>query len=269
MSKKKPLVLASSAIAVILLAGGGYFGFTKLQKISDSNMQDLETTGDMFIGPTSTLGGDGALTEEEMQPTIKENLTPTKKIFRSLQKENVNLNVRILRLQEQIEGLEGDVDSLEEYKATNERFAPKRLKDEMADIERQVKSFLLDSSDAERFSVLQVEIMAAASALEYKAYVIRNRLRVNRLQRDKLAIDFLPGYAFCVGDGIELAANNIRELELIASKFRGTNTLALPPRLQRDLDAVVTPCQNSLRGQLDKDLESTVREGLSQNSPPN
>lgn len=262
MSKKKPLVLASSVIAVILLASGGYFAFTKLQKISDSNVQNLETTGDMFVGKANPVEGDEALTEEEMQPTIKEDLTPTKKVFRSLRKENLNLNVKIIRLQQQIEGLKGNIDTLEDYKETNERFAPRRLKDEMVDIERQVKLFLLDSSDAERFSVLQVEIMAAASALEYKAYIIRNRLRVNRLQREKLAIDFLPGYAFCVGDGIELAANNKRELELVASKFRGTSALALPVRLQRDLDAVVTPCQNSLRGQLDKDLE----ESLSQDS---
>jgi hypothetical protein len=259
MSKKKPMAIAIGAVAVIALAGGGYFAYTKLQQQTDENTKSLESAGDVLVGDAYKTNSDDP-DNEAMEPTIKkEELKPSRKVLRALQKENVNLSVEIIRLKEQIDNLKEEISTLEEYKTTNERFAPKRLKDEMADIERQVKAFLLDSVDAERFSVTQVEIMAAASALEYKAYIVRNRLMVTKEQRAQLASDFLPGYAFCVGDGIELAANNSKELVLIASKFRGDVTLALPASLQKDLDTVITPCQNTLRAQLDKNLEDNQK----------
>lgn len=252
-AKKKPLMIVIAVVVVALLGGGGYFAYTKLQAQTDENTKNLEGAGDVLVGD-QYKPQEEELTEEQMAPTINTKLKPSKKVVRALQKENVKLSVEIIQLQEQIESLKEEIEELEEYKMTNERFAPKRIQDEMADIERLVKAFLLDSQDAERFSVVQIEIMAAASALEYKEYIMRNRLMVTKQQRAKLASEFLPGYAFCIGDGIELAANNAREFDLIARKFRGTTTLALPRKLQKDLDTVVTPCQNALRGQLDEGL---------------
>jgi hypothetical protein len=252
-AKKKPLVIIIAVVVIALLGGGGYFAYLKLQAQTDENVKNLEGAGDVLVGDAYKPKEDD-LSEEQMAPTIDAKLKPSKKVVRSLQKENVKLSVEIIQLQEQIESLKKEIDELEEYKMTNERFAPKRIQDEMADAERLVKAFLLDSTDAERFSVVQIEIMAAASALEYKEYIMRNRLMVTKKQRAKLSTEYLPGYAFCVGDGIELAANNAREFDLIASKFRGLTILALPRKLQKDLDSVITPCQNALRSQLDEGL---------------
>ncbi|MEH6444097.1 MAG: hypothetical protein V7784_09365 [Oceanospirillaceae bacterium] len=256
-AKKKPLAIVISVVVVALLGGGGYFAYTMLQAKTEENMKNLESAGDALVGNAHKPKED-ELSAEQMAPTISEDMKPSKRVVRSLQKDNVKLSVEIIELQNQIENLKKEIDDLEEYKLTNERFAPKRLKDEMADVESKVKSFLLNSEDAGRFSTIQIEIMAAASAMEYKEYIIRNRLMVTKQQREKLAIDFLPGYAFCVGDGIELAANNAHEFDLVAKKFRGTVTLALPVKLQKDLDTVITPCQNSLRAQLDKSLKDTT-----------
>lgn len=252
-AKKKPIMIIVAVVVIALLGGGGYFAYLKLQAQTDENTKNLESAGDVLVGD-AYKPQDDELTEEQMKPTIDTSVKPSRKVVKSLQRENVKLSIEIIRLKEQIESLTNEIADLEEYKTTNERFAPKRLKDEMADIERQVKAFLLESEDAERFSTVQIEIMAAASALEYKAYITRNRLMVTKVQRAKMAAEFLPGYAFCIGDGIVLAANNAHEFDLVASKFRGAIALALPRQLKKDLDSVVTPCQNTLRAQLDNQL---------------
>jgi len=253
MAKKKPLIIVVAVVVVALLGGGGYFAYLKLQAQTDKNVKNLESAGDVLVGDTYKPK-DKKATEEEMAPTIDTKVIPSRKVVRSLQRENVKLSVEIIKLNERIEKLNAEISKLEEYKSTNERFAPKRIQDEMADIERQVKAFLLESEDAERFTTAHVEIMAAASALEYKVYINRNRLMVTKTQRAKIAAEYLPGYAFCVGDGIELAANNRKEFNLLASKFRGDYTLALPERLKKDLESVITPCQNTLRAQLDENI---------------
>jgi len=259
-NKKKPVVIASAALTVILLAGGGYFAYTKLQQQTDKNTQNLASAGDVLVGDAYST--DSEANPDLEQPTFSKNLPPSRKVVSALQKDNTKLNIEIIRLKETIANLNEEINVLEEYKEMNERFAPKKLKDEMVDIENQVKAFLLDSEDAERFSVVQIEIMAAASALEYKEYVTRNRLMVTKAQRAKLAAEFLPGYSFCIGDGIALAANNSVEFNLVAAKFRGTHTLPLPKNLKADLDSVVTPCQNTLRMQLDNDIEQSKEKSL-------
>ena len=255
-SKKKPLIIGVIAFFVVaLLGGGGFFAYSKLQKKTDENAEKLGGVGEMLVGDRYKAT-DGSK-QEALKPTImqqQQDLVPSRKVVRALQKENIKLSIQIIRLKEQVKGLSEDVAELEEYKSTNQRFAPLRLKDEMAEIEMQVKSFLLDSEDAERFTTMQIEIMAAASSLEYRAYIMRNRLMVTKSQRSRLAAEYLPGYAFCVGDGIELAANNSKEFNLLASKFRGIENVRLPDRLKKDLDSVMTPCQNALRAQLDKNL---------------
>ena len=250
---KQPLKIIIGVVIAALLGGGGYFAYLKLQAQTDKNSESLASAGDVLVGDSYKPNSE-KLTEEEMAPTINTKLKPSRKVVKSLQRENIKLSIEIIKLKDQIASLNNEVAELEDYKVTNERFAPKRLKDEMADIERQVKAFLLESDDAARFSSMHIEIMAAASALEYKEYITRNRLMVTKIQRSKIAIEFLPGYSFCVGDGIELAANSAREFDLVASKFRGTSTVALPSRLKKDLDSVITPCQNTLRAQLDKNL---------------
>jgi len=253
-AKKKPLIIIIAVVVVALLGGGGYFAYLKLQAQTDANTKSLESAGDVLVGDAYKTDEEKADAAEELAPTIDTKVKPSRKVVRSLQRENVKLSIEIIRLKEQINSLNQTVTKLEEYKTTNERFAPKRVEDEMADIERQVKAFLLESEDAERFSTVQIEIMAAASALEYQAYINRNRLTVTKEQRAKIAIEFLPGYSFCVGDGIVLAANNSREFDLVASKFRTKASLPLPSRLKKDLDSVITPCQNTLRAQLDKNI---------------
>jgi hypothetical protein len=252
-AKKKTLTILIPVLVLGLLGGGGYFAYLKLKEQTDLNSEGLAQAGDVLVG-SSHNKPDNDLTDEQMAPTISSDLKPSKRVVRSLQKENVKLSIEIIDLKESIESLNRDIAVLEEYKMSNERFAPLRIKDEMVEIERQVKAFLLESEDAGRFGTLQIEIMAAASALEYKEYINRNRLMVTKVQRQKVSVEYLPGYAFCVGDGIELAANNAEELNLIATKFRGTITLPLPTQLSKDLDSVIVPCQNSLRAQLDKNL---------------
>lgn len=254
--KKKPLVIVIAIVAVAVLGGGGYFAFTKLQQQTEENEEKLETVGDTLIGD-SYQTADEAVDDAELTPSLLEDLPPSKKVVKSLQRDNIKLSIEVIDLKDKILKLNQKIDELEEYKMTNERFAPMRIKDEMAEVEREVKSFLLESSDAQRFSTVQIEIMAAASANEYKEYINRYRLVVTQAQRVKVATDFLPGYAFCIGDGIELAANNAREFELIAIKFRGQSTLPLPTSLQQDLDAVMEPCKNSLRSRLDKELDKS------------
>jgi hypothetical protein len=259
-NKKKPIAIASTVLILILLAGGGYFAYTKLQAQTDKNTKDLATAGDVLVG--DSFSTETEANPELEQPTFNKNLPPSRKIVNSLQQDNTKLSVEIIRLKETISQLNEEINVLEEYKEVNERFAPKRLKDEMVDIENQVKAFLLASEDAERFSVVQIEIMAAASALEYKEYVTRNRLMVTTAQRAKVAAEFLPGYSFCIGDGIALAANNTAEFNLVAAKFRGVENLFLPKNLKEDLASVVTPCQNTLRRQLDDDIEQSKAENL-------
>jgi len=72
-------------------------------------------------------------------------------------------------------------------------------------------------------------------------------------KKQKVISDYLPGYAFCIGDGIEVAANSPAEERKLAGYFRTEDASILPEALYQDLSTVIEPCQLTLREQLDKD----------------
>jgi hypothetical protein len=255
MALKKTLIL--SIALPLLLAGLGLGGYVIYQKISAQGMQNnkgLERFGYEMVSTSASLSMEttGKLGATQLPPTFDlKKLTPTQKIIHGLMRDKDSLLDENKGLQSEIEKLEAQIQELAEYKELNEHFAPQKLKDELRSVERQLKAFLVRSPDAERFSTMQIEIMSAAGAAEYKSYITRNRLMLSSDMKLAVINDYLPAYAFCVGDGVDIAANSRAEERKLANYFRTEDSSALSEALFQDLSSILAPCQLSVRKKLD------------------
>ncbi len=253
-SKAQLVFYIVTPLLLIGIAAGGYLIYQRMQAQHAQNKKELERFGYEMVATTRSFETTGELGTKQLPPTFDEDkLTPTQKVIRSLIRDKENLLTENKDLQDSIEALQLQIAELEEYKTLNERFAPEKLIDELKGVERQLRAFLIRNPDAERFSTIQIETMAAAGAAEYKAYITRNRLMLSVDKKQNVISDYLPGYAFCIGDGIEVAANSPAEERKLAGYFRTEDASILPEALYQDLSTVIEPCQLTLREQLDKD----------------
>lgn len=239
-----PLILAA-------LAGGGFFIYNKMKGQHAQNLQDLQKFG-FTVLPTNTHSeSTGELGVKQLPSTFNENkLTPTQKVIRGLMDDNEQLIEEQQALNNKISALKEEIAALQNYKKLNEHFAPLTIIEEVAAVERQLKKLLLDMPDARRFSNLQIEAMSASAGNEYKKFIGGKRLILSDNEREALVTDYMPEFAFCVGDGIEIAANSPREERIITTYFRKQNDDILPINLKTDLDTVVKPCQTALYARL-------------------
>lgn len=256
MVRTKKLVILVLTVPLILagLGAGGYKLYESMDALHQENSKDLERFGYEMIGTNTSSETVGILGAKQLPTTFDEGpKTPTQKVIRGLIRDKDALLFENKELQDHIEQLKSQITELTEYKQLNEHFAPEKLKDELRSVENQLKAFLIRNPDAERFSTLQIEIMSAAGAAEYKAYITRNRLMLSEDKKQNIINNYLPAYAFCVGDGVDVAANTRSEERILANFFRTEDTSLVSEVLFQDLSSVLTPCQLSIREKMDND----------------
>lgn len=240
---------------LIIIGVGGFFGYSLIQNQTSSNQVNLEKFGFDLRGVSQFESSEGVLGETQLPATFgDENLTPAERVVHSLVRDRENLIIENRTLRQQIEALETQVDSFEEERVLAEHFLPENFNQELDRVERMLLAYLRQSADAQRFSNFRLEIMAAAGRLEYERFVFSNALMLDAVQRTEIVVDFLPAYMFCVGDAIDLAANNFAEEREIRDFFGSSDSHRLPDILQEDLDTVLPPCQIELRTALQQNM---------------
>lgn len=255
-ARNKKLIIFAITIPLILagLGIGGYILYERIDSQQAQNDKELERFGYEMVSTSRSMETVGKSGVNQLPPTFdQDKLTPTQKIIHGLIRDKNGLLAENKTLQAQMQQLQAQITELTEYKELNEHFAPQQLKDELKSVEHQLKAFLIRNPDAERFSTMQLEIMSAAGAAEYKAFITRNRLMLSEDKKQSVISNYLPAYAFCVGDAVEIAANSPSEERKLANFFRTEDTRSLTEALFQDLSSVLTPCQLSIREKLDHD----------------
>ncbi|MAY42288.1 MULTISPECIES: hypothetical protein [unclassified Neptuniibacter] len=252
MQTKKIIILSIIIpLILILLSGGGYLAYNELQGQHADNLKDLEKFGFSVIPLNTHSETTGALGAKQLPATFAEKkTTPTQKVIKGLMDDNEQLIAEQEVLQAQISSLKAEINALQEYKKLNEHFAPLTITEEVAAVEQQLKKLLIDMPDARRFSNLQIEAMSASAGNEYKKFIGGKRLILSDIEREALVKDYMPAFSFCVGDGIDIAANSPREERLITTFFRKQDSSILSSSLKTDLDTVIKPCQTALYARL-------------------
>ncbi len=250
---KTILLVVLLPILLIGLSVGGFILYERIDALHAKNAKELEQFGYEMVSSSASIESTGVLGNKQLPPTFDEDkLTPTQKVIHSLVRDKELLITENQVLASEIDKLKAQIVELEEYKAMNEQFAPDKLEDELKSVERQLKAYLIRSSDAERFSTIQIEIMSAAGAAEYKEYITRNRLMLSEDKKQEVISKYLPAYSFCVGDAVDIAANSRTEETKLAAYFRSNDSTALPEALFQDLSTVLEPCQLAVRKKLDE-----------------
>lgn len=251
IGNKTILKFIATPIIILVLGVAGYFGYAALQQQNDRNQVDLEKFGFDLRGTSQFTTTEGVLGETQLPSTFgDENLTPAERVVHSLVRDRENLIIENRGLLQQIEALEKNLESLEEDRRLAEYFLPENFNQELQRVERMLHTYLRQSAESQRFNNFRLEIMAAAGRLEYDRFVQANGLMLDAVQRTEIIVDFLPTYMFCIGDAIDLAANDFNEERQIRDYFGNPNEHRLPSILQDDLEMVLPPCQRELRQNL-------------------
>lgn len=268
MAVKKVIILALVVPITLAVVGvGGYFGYSALMKQDANNNKDLEKFG-LAVLPQSTSGplttdekerrtvyqqSTGVLgTTQEVATFVDEKLSATQKVIRGLMSDKEQLLEEKKDLNQDINTLQARIAELEEYKRLNEHFAPDKINEELAKVKARLKKHLLNSTSAARFNNRQIEIISSASTVEYDKFIRRNRMILSDFQREELISIYLPEFAFCLGNGVDIAANSAAEERKLARFFAERDISLLTTALKQDLDTVLTPCQEALHQQLAK-----------------
>lgn len=247
--KAKKLIFLAILLPIILtgLGLGGFTAYNQMQGQHAENLKELEKFGFTVLPTTVYEESKGQLGEKQLPPTFAEDkLTPTQKVIKGLMGDNDQLIEEQKVLKKEISALKDEIAALQNYKKLNEHFAPLTIAEEVGAVEEQLKSMLLDMPDARRFDNLKIEAMSAASGNEYKKFIGSKRIILSENERHDLVKEYMPEFAFCIGDGIEIASNSPRESRLITSYFRSGNAAKLDGSLKEDLDTVTKPCQTAL-----------------------
>ncbi|KGK41745.1 hypothetical protein LH51_12450 [Nitrincola sp. A-D6] len=246
--KKKLILLIAAPIGVLLLAAVLFFAYRIVSEQFSKNQVDLEKFGFDLSGTSAFEESEGVLGEAQLPSTFgEENLTPSERVVHSLVRDRENLIIENRTLQQQIEALEARLETYEEDRRMAEHFMPENFSQELDRVERMLHTYLRQSADAQRFSNFRLEIMAAAGRMEYQRFVEANQLMLDAVQRTEIVVDHLPAYMFCVGDAVQLAANDFNEEREIRDYFGNPEQYRLPTVIQEDLDVVLPPCQRELR----------------------
>lgn len=235
-------------LLLALVTGGGYFFlYPMFVDVSEQNEKEFEGAAKAMGAADFYEETEGVLGAKQKPATFADDkLSPSQKVIRGLMDDREELIQGNKKLERRIDELTAEIKALEDYKETNERFAPLNAAEEKAVVEAMVKRFLIDSEDAVRFSNMQIEIMAAAAAKEFGEFIGRNHLMLTDEERAKMVDEHLTPYAFCVGDGVDVAANNNRELRAVSYYMRSEDASRITPILLNDLKAVLTPCRTDL-----------------------
>lgn len=249
---KKLLIIGIVVPVVLAVLGiGGYFAYNEMQGQHKQNLEELEKFGFTVLPSTPYTESKGALGQSQLPATFaQDKLTPTQKVIQGLMNDNEQLIEEQRAFKQQIEGLQAHIAELENYKKLNEHFAPLTIAEEITEVEKQIKQLLIDMPDARRFSNLQIEAMSASVGNEYKKFIGNKRIILSDTERENLIKSYMPEYAFCVGDGIEIAANSPREERAITTFFRQQDNGVLSTELRTDLETVIQPCQVALFSRL-------------------
>nr|WP_067299056.1 hypothetical protein [Marinobacterium profundum] len=245
------LIVAGASVLIAALATGGYFTYRNIQSQHATTQLELEQLG--YSNTRSPgIGLNQAPSSEQLKARMQNAApTPVQQLIYNLTEEKEKLAQANQSLQAQLDSAQEQVKSLQEYRQLNEYFAPNNFDQKITQVEADLKSYLRRLPDADRFSDRQVDIMAIASAQEYRRFAQQNRLILDQTEHDRIINDYLPGYAFCTGDAVELAANNALEEHMLAQYLRTNDTSLLSTALRQDLLAVIKPCQLALRQSLD------------------
>lgn len=250
--KKLVLFVIILPVVLAILGIGGYFIYNEMQGQHAKNLQELEKFGFTVLPSNTYSESQGTLGQKQLPATFaQDKLTPTQKVIQGLMDDNDQLIEEQQQLQKQIDKLKAEVAALENYKKLNEHFAPLTIAEEITAVEKQIKKLLIDMPDARRFSNLQIEAMSASVGHEYKKFIGGKRIILSDSEREDLVSTYMPEYAFCVGDGIEIAANSPREERAITNFFRKQDDTLLSGNLKNDLETVIKPCQVTLFSRLD------------------
>jgi hypothetical protein len=243
LSKFKLALLIGGPMLLIILIAAGYFIYVGISEQQDENRKKVEGFGEM-VSPADSGPGNPA-TDPELAPSIgKSNLSPTQRVISNMKKERVKLLDEAIKMREQITGLKAKVAELELYRKTNERYAPRSFNEEVSKVHTRMTQLLVSQDETKRFSSSQLKGMAAASAQEYRRYLTSRKLLLDPDQIDTVVTNHLPVYAYCIGDGMDIAANNRSEEQLVIEYFKTEKTELMGSRLKSDLKAIIAPCQD-------------------------
>ncbi|QEW07304.1 hypothetical protein [Nitrincola iocasae] len=258
-NKKKLLLFAAAPLGVLLLAVVGFFVYQFVAEQFKQKQVDLEKFGFDLHGTSQYETSEGLLGEAQLPSTFAdENLTPSERIVHSLVRDRENLIIENRTLRQQIEALEAQLETYEEDRRMAEYFMPENFSQELERVERMLHTYLRQSADAQRFSNFRLEIMAAAGRMEYQRFVEANQLMLDAVQRTEIVVDYLPAFMFCVGDAVQLAANDFSEEREIRDYFGNPEQHRLPTIVQEDLDVVLPPCQRELREALNTNMANLL-----------
>ncbi len=249
-TSRQTLILTGVSALILALATGGYFTYQNIEAKQENNSREVERLGyTTYIRPGDA---DSAPSSEQLKARLAgKTPSPTQQRIYTLTQETEKLQQLNQELQTELSAAQVQIKSLETYRQANEYFAPDTLDQTIAQVEIDLKLYLRRLSEAERFSDFQIEIMALASAKEFRRFAQQHRLVLDKPEQDLIVNEHLPGYAFCVGDGVEVATNNSQEERMLAQFLSTNDTTVLSTALRHDLLSVIKPCQQALRETLD------------------
>lgn len=246
MTIPKPIFAILGIVILIGLGIGGYFLVIAVNKTHEENMSSLAGFGSIVTPGTESVDNSGALT-----PTLGENkISTTDKIIISLSEEKNALASELMAAQEQITSLEAEIALLNNYKATNERYAPRLMTEERDFAVNTLTEYLDATPEAEQFSDFQLSAMIEQSANMYIDIVRRFHLKISEKDRRKLITDYLPTYAFCIGKDIGLVANSRSEQTRLLDYFKTKDSSLLANDIREDIATIEAPCLSRLNDQV-------------------
>ncbi|WP_409523013.1 hypothetical protein [Nitrincola sp. MINF-07-Sa-05] len=255
ISAKKLILIIGLPLLVLGIGAAGFFVAQLLAGQQGVNRERLEQFGIHFANENPNEVTVGVMGQTQLPPTFgEEKLSPGERVIRTLVQERENLLAEKQSLHRHIETLEERIRSLEADREFYSHFIPETFGEELDRVENFLNEFLNNRAEAERFGSLRKQVMAAAGRMEYKRFVEANRLILDRPQREHIVHEYLTGFVFCVGNAIQLAANSIQEEREILSYFHHPEEAVLSDALRGDLDTVLTPCQLTVRQQLQASL---------------
>ncbi|MGB0663954.1 MAG: hypothetical protein ACPGMR_09220 [Pontibacterium sp.] len=253
MQQKTIVLMMASPIIAGILGIGGFFAYQALSTQTEKNDQALASFGEGLAPPKPVsphISGENILNEGVIAPTLEpEPLTPVERVINGLKAERSMLLADNKALRVQISDLEAVIAELEEYKRLNERFAPETLTEELRQVGQELKRLLLKDASIVRYDNRQVEIMTLASVEAYHQLLKKAYGRMTPEVRNTIISSSLAEYAFCVGEGVELAANNAAESRALLNYFETLSNDGMSTQLRNDLSLVMTPCDQAFLAQ--------------------
>ncbi len=251
----RTIIVGTLTLAILSALGiGGYFLAIEIEEVHEQNVGDLAAFGSVVTPGTPTTDDGTSIGEGgqvQLAPTFgEEKLSVSDKIIISLSKEKEELVKELATRQRKIEQQQEEIALLQRYQDTNERFAPRLLHEEKERAMKELLIYLNESEDASRFNTFQKEAMALDSANMYLTTLRKYQLVFDEPQKDQLISTHLPAYAFCFGDSVGIITNSRTEEKKVLKYLRGKDNPSLPKQLMDDLEAIRSPCIQSLNSRI-------------------